>query len=153
MNATPNIDSSKLINSAAQSEKRNVMSDLRHHDNQNGLIAAVMDDIQVTVTWSHGGFSRFHHGWLRENCPSTESRHPSSMERLIQPSEISPNIKPEQGELSEDGFLVVTWPLSEGRKERHRSSTRLLPGDIRTQEPTSSSFSKLSMTKSSLSTL
>ncbi|MFM9384462.1 gamma-butyrobetaine hydroxylase-like domain-containing protein [Pseudomonas sp. UV AK001] len=122
MNTIPNCQSLEVINSPAESSKRNLMSDLRYYDNPNNLVAAVMEDIQVTLTWNHGGLSHFHHGWLRENCPSPESPHPSSMERLIQPSDISLTIKPEQVELSGDGFLVVAWPLLDGKTEQHKST-------------------------------
>lgn len=59
----------------------------------------------VTVTWGDGRSSRFHHIWLRDNCPS--ARHPVVGERTLDPVTIPLDIQPQSVELN--GNLNITW--------------------------------------------
>lgn len=61
------------------------------------------------------GPHRFHHVWLRDNCPCTECRIETTGERRLFTGDIRDDIAPEAAEVR-DGELVVTW--NDGHRSR-----------------------------------
>ncbi|MFS3136047.1 TauD/TfdA family dioxygenase [Gluconacetobacter sacchari] len=86
------------------------MSDLRSYDgNQHWMTAVTVDDGEVIVIWDDGHISRFHHGWLRENCPHPSSRHAKSRERLVRLLSMPEAIRPLEVAIDGSGALLVMW--------------------------------------------
>ena len=90
------------------------MADLRAYPRQARLVSAMADKTAVSVTWRDGTIGRFHHGWLRENDPSPQSRHPLSRERIVPPLAIREGIRPEHVDVHPSGALSVRWAVSDG---------------------------------------
>jgi gamma-butyrobetaine dioxygenase len=61
----------------------------------------------VTLEWADGRSSRFHHIWLRDNCPT--ARHAVVGERTLDPVSIPLEIQPQTVNLNSDGILQITW--------------------------------------------
>jgi gamma-butyrobetaine dioxygenase len=64
---------------------------------------------QLVVTWDDGTISRFHHLWLRDNCPCPSCRHPSVPERLVDTLSIPTDVEPSVVDVTPDGALLITW--------------------------------------------
>ena len=60
----------------------------------------------VSIKWSDGRVSSFHHVWLRDNCP--QKRHPQTNHRVDETSAIPLDIQPTSANLV-DGALCVRW--------------------------------------------
>lgn len=69
-------------------------------------------DRWLELQWGTDGLdgadaSRFHHRWLRDNCP--EQRHSQTQHRVAETSLIPADLRPVSATF-EDGVLTVTWP-------------------------------------------
>jgi gamma-butyrobetaine dioxygenase len=72
-------------------------------------ISTISHDFEcVTIGWEDGRSSRFHHIWLRDNCPT--ARHPVVGERALDPVSIPLDIQPQSVNLNGSGKLHITWP-------------------------------------------
>lgn len=70
----------------------------------------------VRVTWADGGSARFHHVWLRDNCPCSACVHPVTHEQTYElPAGALP--RPEGHAAADGGALVVTWS-GDGHRSR-----------------------------------
>jgi gamma-butyrobetaine dioxygenase len=81
--------------------------------------AEVVDDVRPTiadagiearwvrVSWDNGRISRYHHVWLRDNCP--QLRHPATGHRTVDTPEIPPDCRPSAVEVTVGDSLRVTW--------------------------------------------
>lgn len=71
------------------------------------MITAVSYDHRVLqVTWDNGANSRFHHLWLRDNCPLL--LHASTGHRVVETSTIASDVRPESAAIV-DGNVQVVW--------------------------------------------
>ena len=72
-------------------------------------IAAADTELRwVCVWWEDGTVSRYHHLWLRDNCP--QLRHPATGHRTIDTAQIPEDCRPSAAEVAEDGdHLRITW--------------------------------------------
>jgi gamma-butyrobetaine dioxygenase len=64
-------------------------------------------DDAIQLTWSDGRESRFHHVWLRDNCPT--SRHAETWERVDDVLAYDPEARAIEVALSAAGEVSVTW--------------------------------------------
>ena len=85
---------------------------------------AEADHEAVAVTWSDGHLSRYHHLWLRDNCPCGECINPATREQIFEIVSVSETLAAADCRIAADGTLEIVW--SEGG---HRS--RYHPGWLR----------------------
>lgn len=100
--------------SAKAADLRADMADLRLYPHHAGLKAVEADEEAITVTWSDNTVGHFHHGWLRENDPGPQSRHPMTRERIVQPLAIRDDIKPRCVAIHPSGALSIRWAAEDG---------------------------------------
>lgn len=62
----------------------------------------------LLLTWTDGRQSTFHYLWLRDNCPSPATRHPSG-QRLLETTDIPDDVRPASVALANDGGLTIAW--------------------------------------------
>lgn len=112
------------ISSANAIPDRGIMADLRRYENDHAISSIECGPLQVILKWGDGHISHFHYGWLRENCPAIESRHPMSMERLIHPLAFPLNLVPLDVSVDDCGTLAITWPALASERSTcvHRST-------------------------------
>jgi|688.fasta_scaffold142082_2 gamma-butyrobetaine hydroxylase len=70
------------------------------------IVAVESHPRHVSVQWSDGHTSTFHHVWLRDNCP--QKRHPQTNHRVDETSSIPLDIAPTTVGVV-DGALQVSW--------------------------------------------
>ncbi len=61
----------------------------------------------VTINWANGRTNRYHHVWLRHNCPT--ARHKVVGEYTLDPVSIPLDIAPASAEVAANGRLHITW--------------------------------------------
>jgi gamma-butyrobetaine dioxygenase len=61
----------------------------------------------VTITWANGRANRYHHIWLRDNCPT--ARHKVVGERVLDPVSVPLDITPAEATVTAGGRLRITW--------------------------------------------
>ena len=59
----------------------------------------------------------FHYQWLRGQCE--QDRHPLTRERIVDASEVDPDIVPLSAQVLPDGELVVQWNEPGQRRSRY----------------------------------
>lgn len=64
----------------------------------------------ITVTWSNGRSSEFHHIWLRDNCRCDECGEPSTGRRALRLSNLNLNISPRSIDIKDESVLEIIWP-------------------------------------------
>lgn len=110
---------------------QNAMADLKNYGSHDRIQSYEVSSSHVAVTWYDGHLSYFHHGWLRENCPSPTSRHPTSMERLIHPLSIPVTIQPLSVSLDSHGALAIIWPTANQQSTDAGHRSLYTPGWLR----------------------
>lgn len=90
------------------------MADLQSYASHVTIARLDRDGESVVLAWSDGRISRFHYGWLRENCPCPACRHPASRERIVDPLSIATDIVPAIVDIDADGALTLRWPAADG---------------------------------------
>jgi gamma-butyrobetaine dioxygenase len=83
-------------------------------------IAAV--DLQhawIAVTWSDGRISRFHHIWLRDNCPCDACVHQVTKEQMFELVTVPADIHPLSATVGGDGSLAIEWAEDAHHSEMH----------------------------------
>ncbi len=63
----------------------------------------------IEVGWSDGRVSRFHHIWLRDNCPCAECVHQGTKEQMFELVTIDVGIAPTSATLDAFGELAIVW--------------------------------------------
>ena len=63
----------------------------------------------VEVVWSDGRVSRFHHIWLRDNCPCAACVHQITKEQMFELVTVSPDVQPASALLDDEGSLAIVW--------------------------------------------
>jgi gamma-butyrobetaine dioxygenase len=61
----------------------------------------------LVVEWSDGRRSRFHHLWLRDNCP--QLRHAATNHRVVETSTIAADIRPDSAHVDTSGCIHIAW--------------------------------------------
>ncbi|KAI8915753.1 hypothetical protein EDD86DRAFT_185603 [Gorgonomyces haynaldii] len=62
----------------------------------------------VDILWSNNQKSTFHYVWLKDNCLSPQSLHPTNKQKLHSSGDIPVTIQPESVELNEQE-LILKW--------------------------------------------
>jgi len=65
------------------------------------------DDRVLTIGWSDGRVSTFHHLWLRDNCP--QLRHTTTGHRVVETSTIPRDVRPSVVACSSPATIAITW--------------------------------------------
>jgi gamma-butyrobetaine dioxygenase len=73
------------------------------------VVGASLGDRWVVVDWSDGSTSRFHHIWLRDNCPCAACVHQGTKEQTFELLAVGADFTPSSVSASGDA-LVMTWP-------------------------------------------
>ena len=63
----------------------------------------------VQVMWSDGRVSRFHHIWLRDNCPCAQCVHQITKEQMFELVTVAPDIYPMAVAIDGEGSLAISW--------------------------------------------
>jgi gamma-butyrobetaine dioxygenase len=71
------------------------------------IAAADIDSRWVQVRWEDGRVSRYHHLWLRDNCP--QLRHPATGHRTVDTAQIPEDCRPSAAEVTSGGEVRITW--------------------------------------------
>jgi gamma-butyrobetaine dioxygenase len=71
----------------------------------------------ITVMAAGGAQRRLHNVWLRDNCPCSQCKHPTTGERLLFTADIAADLQAKSAELCPNGDLRVTWLEAAGRHE------------------------------------
>jgi gamma-butyrobetaine dioxygenase len=76
---------------------------------ESTVSAATVHPAWVSVEWSDGSQSRFHHIWLRDNCPCAACVHQVTKEQtfelLVVPADMAPS-----SATASAGALAIAWP-------------------------------------------
>jgi gamma-butyrobetaine dioxygenase len=84
--------------------------DFESYPMHNPLVAAVVKDGTIHVTWTDGHVGRFHFIWLRDNCASPgKAIDPDSRERVVPFLDIPQDVHPISVSVTEVGGLQVIW--------------------------------------------
>lgn len=81
------------------------------------IVNAETLDRWIAVEWSDGVTARFHHVWLRDNCPCPECVHPITKEQTFELTAAAAPRPDGPVTVDECGALAVLWA-----GERHRST-------------------------------
>jgi len=65
----------------------------------------------VAVSWSDGTLARFHHAWLRDNCPCAGCVHQVTKEQVFEFVGAPVDNPPSAAEAGDDGTLEVVWSV------------------------------------------
>ena len=63
----------------------------------------------VEVVWSDGRVSRFHHLWLRDNCPCAACVHQTTKEQMFELVTVAADIRPVTASIDHEGSLAIDW--------------------------------------------
>jgi gamma-butyrobetaine dioxygenase len=96
--------------SLADTSRTSIMGDLRTYDRDAKVTAAICSEDGVDITWQDGKQGFFHAIWLRDNCACTICRHPLTMERTFDASDLDLEIEVAAAEPTPDGQLKIFWP-------------------------------------------
>ena len=61
------------------------------------------------MTWGDGTAATFHHLWLRDNCACRQCRHPDTLERILDPLTVPPDLDATSVSITDAGGLRVDW--------------------------------------------
>jgi gamma-butyrobetaine dioxygenase len=73
----------------------------------------------VEVTWDDGSCARFHHVWLRDNCPCPECVHQVTREQTFELISIPADNPAAAATARPDGSLEVVWSVDQHRSTYH----------------------------------
>ncbi len=71
------------------------------------IIGASVEPRWVRVTWDDGQISRYHHLWLRDNCPQLAD--PATGHRIVDTATIPAECRPAAVEVVDADALRITW--------------------------------------------
>ena len=63
----------------------------------------------VEVVWSDGRVSRFHHIWLRDNCPCDSCVHQVTKEQMFELVTVPADVHPVTAGIDDTGSLALRW--------------------------------------------
>ncbi len=93
--------------------------DFDHYPDLEPLTAVASAEGWVVTTWSDGVSSRFHHTWLRDNCPCEACVHPGTREQTYELPTDGSEPRP-SGVDVDGGVLTVKWS-GDGHSSRYDS--------------------------------
>ena len=105
-----------------------LIPDFDSHPIEATIAAAVPQAGWVEVAWSDGRTSRFHHLWLRDNCPCEQCVHQVTREQMFEIISVPLDLRAHRVWVDEDGSLALTWPSTDGAPVHE---TRIHPGWLR----------------------
>lgn len=73
------------------------------------LQAVEIHPAYVQVAWSDGRVSKFHHIWLRDNCPCAQCVHQITKEQMFELVAVAPDIRPAAAAIDAEGSLAISW--------------------------------------------
>jgi gamma-butyrobetaine dioxygenase len=105
------------------------------------VVWATTADRWVEVGWADSASARFHHVWLRDNCPCPECVNPITREQMFELVAEPADNAPRRVAASDDGALEVVWRAGGHRSRFHAGWLRhhAYDGDLATgddAEPT-----------------
>ncbi|CAB4892722.1 unannotated protein [freshwater metagenome] len=71
----------------------------------------------VELIWSDGQISRFHHIWLRDNCPCADCVHQGTKEQMFELVAVPADIHPLRAGVTAAGSLAVNWSSGDHTSE------------------------------------
>ncbi len=74
------------------------------------------DDRELTITWENASVSRLQAIWLRDHCQMPSSRNPDNGQRLLNITDIPPDIGIKQARLDGD-WLIIEFSPDDHRSE------------------------------------
>ncbi|MCU1366668.1 MAG: gamma-butyrobetaine dioxygenase [Ilumatobacteraceae bacterium] len=83
--------------------------DFDSHPIDHTLVSAQVAPAWIEVVWSDGRTSRFHHLWLRDNCPCERCVHQGTKEQMFELVTTSADLHPLDTGVGPTGALVVLW--------------------------------------------
>ena len=105
-----------------------LIPDFDNHPIEATITTAALHPAWVEVAWSDGRTSRFHHIWLRDNCPCVDCVHPVTREQMFEIVSVPADLRAERVWLDDDGALAIIWSAAAGT-DGHE--TRIHPGWLR----------------------
>ena len=63
----------------------------------------------IDVRWSDGHMSRYHHFWLRDNCPCSTCVNPETREQRFEIVSVPEDIRPTRLRVCGEGALEIFW--------------------------------------------
>ena len=72
------------------------------------MVAQTLAERALEIAWADGHHSRFHHIWLRDNCPCPKCRHANG-QRIVETHLIPPDICASSATLADDGAVEIVW--------------------------------------------
>lgn len=76
---------------------------------EHTIMSAESRDVWVQVVWSDGRISRFHHIWLRDNCPCDECVHQGTREQMFELVSVSSDVHAISATVAASGGLSIIW--------------------------------------------
>ncbi|MCU1399926.1 MAG: gamma-butyrobetaine dioxygenase [Acidimicrobiales bacterium] len=83
--------------------------DFDSHPIEHALVATEVAPAWIEVVWSDGRTSRFHHLWLRDNCPCERCVHQGTKEQMFELVTVSEDLHATAAEIDATGSLSVSW--------------------------------------------
>ncbi len=84
-------------------------ADFDHYPIEHLIDTVVLADRWVTVAWSDATSNRFHHVWLRDNCPCAGCVHQSTKEQTFELLSVPAGLVPVSASVVETTLMLV-WP-------------------------------------------
>lgn len=92
-------------------------ADFDTYDNTHSIVSAEVEPGWVTVVWDDDHVSRFHHIWLRDNCPCSRCVYEITKEQTFELLTVPLAVAPISVTVG-DGVLDVAW----GGADAHRGA-------------------------------
>ena len=73
----------------------------------------------IEVTWSDGHLSRYHHLWLRDNCPCSDCVNPATREQIFEIVSVPETLAPADCRIAASGALEIVWSEDGHRSHYH----------------------------------
>lgn len=85
---------------------------------EHPLRRAAVEPGWVRVVWTDGHHGRFHHVWLRDNCPCPACVHQGTREQMFELPSVATDLRASAAGVSDD-VLVVHWADDGGHVSRY----------------------------------
>lgn len=96
-----------------------VTPDFEMYPRQPGVRTARNSARWIDVEWADGHSGRFHHVWLRDNCPCSDCVHQVTKEQTFELISVPEEYPAQSADVSGDGHLDVEWAVDGHRSRYH----------------------------------
>ena len=111
------------MNAVESSVNAAPVADWRNYPIHANLAGVHSASDRLSVTWSDGRVSPFHHQWLRDNCACNQCVFSVTREQLFEIVDAPESLHPQRTRIDEHGHLLIDW------QDGHHSSFH--PGWLR----------------------